>query len=108
MKNKIDFQNDDIFEIEQIIDNMNLPTDTISGVTEFGHEWKSTIDVYVNGTISRIQDLEYELEQVLYCEDNDEELTYDDLDSDDKEFYNSTVTEVELERKNLEETLTKL
>jgi hypothetical protein len=50
MKNlEIDFQFDDIFEIESLIDDMNLPDEQLLGIEVDGRDWKSNLKNYVYG-----------------------------------------------------------
>ena len=106
MKNlEIDFLNDDIFEIESLIDNMNLPEEPISGVGYGGREWKSTLRRYVYGTIDKVQQFEYEVENLLYDTEEffgGEEFTQDEIEETLAAYEKSN----EEERRELERVLT--
>lgn len=107
MKNlEIDFQFDDIFEIESLIDDMNLPDEPLLGIEVDGREWKSTLKKYVYGTIDKVQYWEYEAEQALWSEESDDYVDYDDLDEESKEYYDAQLEGAEEERRILEKVLT--
>ena len=106
MIKEIDFMCDDIYDIENILDKIELPETTISGITD-GCAWEISLKNYVWGTINRIQQLVYDIETALYEPEellDGDEFTQEDIDNMVEQYENDIIEY----RTELQEILTKL